>query len=592
METEKLIQPYRNLLLRTRVVHRVERTVNSLTGIILALFISGFSNPARAQAQTTASSVENQVAIVPQSSAVTITFPTAITVNASQKRNLTTAVFLAKPLLDSNGNVAVESNSPVNVEIQPTKGGAQIKAIALVVNGRIVPIQATGPLIPDHQVISTGNSQNQGFYNSLAGSAFSVLLNTSGVASRLGSETANSIGNSLGSGLVTISGISSTRMVHQVDIPQGGVFILTLDTPLAIPPKGVQPVLATQTPANSAPIATIPPSAQTQAIAALIPTPRGITIIPPAQTQSSASNKESISSTKKVIYVNGATGIDSTGAGNTEATPIKTITYALKEAQAGTVIQLAPGTYSEQIGEVFPLVLKPGIILRGEPSTKGQNTVISGGGKYLSPTFARQNITLRALEDSTITGITITNPNTRGTALWIESTNPTVTNNTFTGSNREGIFVTGKATPQIEANIFTKNGGNGISMASSAQGEIRNNLFQDTGFGIAIGGNASPIVSGNQFLHNQDGMLISDDAHPILRSNTIKSNQQDGLVIAACSQAQPDLGTNSTAGGNIFGDNGQYDIYNSGAKSLVEVGNQLNPKHVAQEKQQQQQCSL
>ncbi|MBV8885262.1 MAG: DUF1565 domain-containing protein [Chroococcidiopsidaceae cyanobacterium CP_BM_RX_35] len=380
-------------------------------------------------------------------------------------------------------------------------------------------------------------------------------------------------------------------MVHQVDIPQGGVYILTLDAPLAIPPKGVQTVLATQTPANSAPVATTTsPPVQTQAIAALIPPPRAITIIPPAHTQSSAGNNEPISPTKKVIYVNAATGIDSTGAGNTQATPTKTITYALKEAQPGTVIQLAPGSYSDKTGEVFPLVLKPGIILRGEPSTKGQNTLISGGGRYLSPTFARQNITLQALEDSTITGITITNPNIRGTALWIESTNPTIANNTFTGSNREGVFVTGKATPQIEANIFTKNGGNGISVASSAQGEIRNNLFQNTGFGIAIGGSASPLVSENQFLHNQDGMLISDDAHPILRNNMIKSNQQDGLVIAACSQAQPDLGTNSNAGGNIFGDNGQYDIHNGGAKSLVAVGNQLDPKHVAKEKQQQ--CSF
>jgi len=128
-------------------------------------------------------------------------------------------------------------------------------------------------------------------------------------------------------------------------------------------------------------------------------------------------------------------------------------------------------------------------------------------------------------------------------------------------------------------------------VASSAQGEIRNNLFQETGFGIAISGNASPLVAENQFLHNQDGILISDDAHPMLRNNTLKNNQQDGVVIAACSQAQPDLGTNSNAGGNVFGDNGQYDIHNSGTKSLEAIGNQLDPKHVVEEKQQQQ-CAL
>ena len=431
METEKLRQSYKNLSLRAGVdSQRAERTVNSLTGVVLALSVSGFSTiPALAQVQPPAPSVQNQVAIVPQSSAITITFPTALTVNASQRRNLTTAVFLAKPLLDGNGNVVVDANSPVNVEIQPTKGGALIKAVALVDNGRIIPIQATGPLIPDHQVISTGNSQNQGLYNSLAGSAFNVLLSASGMANRFGSDTANSIGNSLGSGLVTISGISSTKKIHQVDIPQGGVFILTLEAPVMIPPKGMQtPVatqtstspapVATQTPTNSAP-ATIsppppaqtpatpapvttspPPPAQTQASAALIPAPVGITITPPAQTQGSAMPNVSISSKKKVIYVNAATGTDSAGeSGSTEATPDKTIAYALKQAPPGTVIQLAPGSYSDKTGEVFPLVLKPGVTLRGEPANKGQNIVITGGGRYVSPTFARQDITVQAEND-------------------------------------------------------------------------------------------------------------------------------------------------------------------------------------------------
>jgi len=54
--------------------------------------------------------------------------------------------------------------------------------------------------------------------------------------------------------------------------------------------------------------------------------------------------------------------------------------------------------------------------------------------------LARQDVTVRAEKDSTITGVTITNANTRGTALWIESTNPTVKNNTFANSNRDGIL--------------------------------------------------------------------------------------------------------------------------------------------------------
>jgi len=86
-----------------------------------------------------------------------------------------------------------------------------------------------------------------------------------------------------------------------------------------------------------------------------------------------------------VIYVNSATGTDSPSAGNTEAAPYKKSHYALSQAQP-TVIQLAPGNYTSETGSL-PLVIKQGVTLRGDESTKGKNTVISGGGRYISPTL-------------------------------------------------------------------------------------------------------------------------------------------------------------------------------------------------------------
>ncbi|MBV8885346.1 MAG: DUF1565 domain-containing protein [Chroococcidiopsidaceae cyanobacterium CP_BM_RX_35] len=282
--------------------------------------------------------------------------------------------------------------------------------------------------------------------------------------------------------------------------------------------------------------------------------------------------------TATVIYVNPNSGTDSSGAGKTEAAPVKTITYALTQAQPGTVIQLASGNYTAQTGEVFPLDVKQGVTLRGDPATKGQNIVIFGGGNYISPAFARQNIAVRAENDSVIIGVTISNPNTRGTALWIESTNPTVENNTFTKNNREGIFVLGTAAPKIESNVFTKNQGNGISVAGSAQGEIRNNLFQDTGFGLAIGGKSSPMVTENQIVQNKDGLFIDDSASPVLRSNTIKNNTQDGIVITL--NGQPDLGTADNPGQNIIRSNGKYDVRNATSNTIVAVANDIDKKHI------------
>jgi parallel beta-helix repeat protein len=247
---------------------------------------------------------------------------------------------------------------------------------------------------------------------------------------------------------------------------------------------------------------------------------------------------------KSVIYVNSATGADSEVSGKSEDAPYRTITYALDKAQPGTVIQIASGSYTSASGEVFPLVIKPDVSLRGDESSKGLNTVITGGGRHISPTFARQDVAVLVEKDCTITGVTITNPNTRGTALWIEYGSPTIKNNTFTNSNREGIFITATAAPTIEANVFTKNSGNGISVARSAKGEIRNNVFQETGFGLAISGTSSPLVIDNQIIQNRVGIIISEEARPVIHYNFFKNNQQGDVIIATVSQAQPELGTN------------------------------------------------
>lgn len=302
-----------------------------------------------------------------------------------------------------------------------------------------------------------------------------------------------------------------------------------------------------------------------------------VTPTTPTQTNQTPANTPANAT---VIYVNPATGTDSAGAGNAEAASYKTITYALKQAQPGTVIQLAPGNYTSETGEVFPLVIPQGVTVRGDETTKGQNIVVTGGGRYVSPTFARQDVTVQAANDSAIAGVTLSNPNTRGTALWIESTNPTVRNNTFANSNRDGIFVTGTATPKIEANVFTKNGGNGISVARSAQGEIRNNVFQDTGFGLAIGGTSSPMVAENQITQNKDGIYISETARPVLRNNVIENNQRDGIV--ATVNAQPDLGTAESTGQNIIRKNKRYSVYNATRNNtLVAVGNDIDPKSIS-----------
>ena len=279
-----------------------------------------------------------------------------------------------------------------------------------------------------------------------------------------------------------------------------------------------------------------------------------------------------------LLYVNPASGTDAPSAGS-EVSPYRTIAYALRQATPGTYVQLARGSYTEASGEVFPLTVPPGVTLRGEESEKGQTVAIIGGGNLVSPTFARQNVTLQVSKDTEIRGISFTNPNTRGTGIWIESVNARIQNCTFNRNNREGVFVTGTANPVIADSVFTQNGGNGISVANRATGEIRSNVFQNTGFGLAIGGNAAPRISGNRIIENTDGLYINDAARPILRNNTIENNKRDGIV--ATSNAEPDIGTTGSDGNNIVRNNRQYDLNNTTNKTLYAVGNTIDTRKIA-----------
>ncbi|BAZ07323.1 DUF1565 domain-containing protein [Calothrix sp. NIES-3974] len=289
--------------------------------------------------------------------------------------------------------------------------------------------------------------------------------------------------------------------------------------------------------------------------------------------------------TGTVIFVNPSTGNDAATNGS-EAAPYKTISFALRQARAGSIIQLAPGNYDSSNGEQFPLNIPANVTLRGDESSKGQGIQITGGGGYTSRTFAAQNITILANNGVTITGVTVTNPNQRGTAVWVESTNPTITNNTFTNSVRDGVFVTGTGNPRVENNLFTLNQGNGISIAKEARGEVRNNVFQNTGFGIAVSENAAPLISNNQIIGNNGGVVITGAGKPVLRNNVIQDSRDHGVV--AITNGEPDLGTEASPGNNLIRNNGRqdpkkyFDILNATRdRTIIAVGNDVDPSRIS-----------
>jgi parallel beta-helix repeat protein len=280
-----------------------------------------------------------------------------------------------------------------------------------------------------------------------------------------------------------------------------------------------------------------------------------------------------------VLFVNPSVGDDKVGNGS-ERSPFRTIARAIEAAAPNSKVFLAEGTYSSATSEVFPLILKPGMTIQGDVRGKGRGILIQGGDDYLSRSFGKQNIAIVGANNTTMTGITVTNSNPRGYGMLIESANAVISENIFAGSTQDGILVTGNAAPTISKNYFYQNKANGLTVSGNARPEIRDNIFQQTGFGINITQNAEPLIISNQIQYNRAGIVVQANARPKLRNNQILSSHEDGLVVIA--QAMPDLGNANEGGGNEFRSNTRYDINASASKQLFSAfGNRIASDRIA-----------
>jgi len=270
--------------------------------------------------------------------------------------------------------------------------------------------------------------------------------------------------------------------------------------------------------------------------------------VAPAPSDSSSSGSSDSSalpgsgeaSAVSVLYVDPAAA---DGGDGTSARPYTSVTEAINQAaEPGVIVQLAPGDYGPDSGETLPLKLPAGTILQGDPQTQGKGITITGGGDFISPTWAKQNVTVVAGDGSQVVGLTLSNPNVRGSAVWVETGSPLILKNTFIDNHREAVFVSGQATPRIESNLIRDNGGNGIAFTRDSGGSVTGNSITRSGYGVVVGDRASPLIEANQIADNRSGLVVSGDAQPTLRGNSISDSEEDGIVIT--NNANPQLDSN------------------------------------------------
>ena len=308
-------------------------------------------------------------------------------------------------------------------------------------------------------------------------------------------------------------------------------------------------------------LTTIAPAAQAQAVQAQV--------IPSDRLEIAQAEKISY----PTVFVNPQTGSNSNNG--SDNAPFKTLTHALSVASTNSIIKLAPGNYTRNSGEVFPIQLKSGVTVQGEPSDRGQNVIIQGSGLFLSKTSARQQITILGTDRAGLLGVTVSNLDPQGYGLWIESSSPVVTDSTFTSNGHDGVSIVGNSAPILKNNYFYNNGANGITIYGTSRPEIRDSIFEKTGFGINITQNSAPRITGNRITGNKDGIVVQGRATPIFRSNVIDGNDRDGLVTIATSR--PDLGTKTDQGNNTFMNNGGLDINaRSNSQVIPAAGNQYS----------------
>ena len=172
----------------------------------------------------------SQEITIPQSTAIVISFPQPLTVDVGQKQEYPFTVPLSQSIKDSQGNVLVPENTPVSIVLKPTKGGAKIVAKSLVVNGQIISIEASTQMIPGrtitHMRANDKARDNGSVWGRIAGSGLGLVGG--------GDPEAFDRGVMGGSFIGGIIGARTPENTRVVDIPQNGVYVLSLSAPIQL----------------------------------------------------------------------------------------------------------------------------------------------------------------------------------------------------------------------------------------------------------------------------------------------------------------------------------------------------------------------
>ncbi len=191
---------------------------------------------------------------------------------------------------------------------------------------------------------------------------------------------------------------------------------------------------------------------------------------------------------------------------------VKTIAAGVAAAGPGGVVQVAKGTYPEDV-KILASVSIVGV--------NPKNTIVDATG--LGNGFFVDGIDAPGLSNVVVSGFTVKNANFEG-ILVANASSTTVSNNIVTGNNT-ALTMPDTATPSCP----------GIPPFETGEAD-------DCGEGIHLLGADHSIVSNNLVENNAGGILISDDTAPatlnFITGNTVRKNPFDcGITLASHGRA-------------------------------------------------------
>ncbi|PSO85989.1 MAG: hypothetical protein BRC45_03315 [Cyanobacteria bacterium QS_5_48_63] len=219
----------------------------------------------------------NQKITIPRSSAVTVTFCSNLQFDPQQTGSFPVTLFLARPILDSNGKVIAPVNTLVRAKLKPIdkkedeeedeNQGFKIKPEALVIGGRFIPIETSSVSIP---TLASVRQQNNYTYSSYGGQGWEgplvqVADELVGTGGLLESQRVldRSTSDLLSLGLAIASGVSAGLSQPEppdpednkiMEVSEGIQLIFPLKSSVALPAVATHknPYFANQAAAGSA----------------------------------------------------------------------------------------------------------------------------------------------------------------------------------------------------------------------------------------------------------------------------------------------------------------------------------------------------